>query len=176
MKRAFFTVVDKHNEAKFLPGLTNSLKKFCPDGELVVFGEDVIKKYNDPMFFYRATPILAMNLFQQGYDELCKLDADQIITGDISDIWNGEYDLACVINSNPREFKNLIVSVATLDPMDYMNCGLVVMKNKQFVGRWLELCHSYHFDRLQYKEQDIMNLMIQFGGWKVRQLDGEKGF
>lgn len=176
MKRAFFTAVDKNNEEKFLPLLARSLQKFCPDSELVVFKDDVIKKYNDSLFFYRAAPIIAMNLMDSGYDEVCKLDADQIIVGDISDIWEGDFDVASVLNTNPREMKKLLVSAASIDPVEYMNCGLVVLKNKQFVKKWLNLCHSYHFDRYQYREQDLMNLMIHFGGWRVKQLDGEKGF
>jgi len=173
--RAFFTVSDKNNE-KHLTRLANSFNKFHPDDKLIVFGEDVIKGYRDPDFFYRACPILAMNLFKQGYTEVCKLDVDQIITGSLSDIWTGEYDLGVVLNSNPREMKNITVSVATIDPLQYYNCGLVVMKNPVFVEQWLKLCHSYHFQRLQYREQDLMNLMVHYGNWRVRQLDDAKAF
>ena len=177
VKRAYFTVFDKNNE-KFLPGLVNSLRKFDPETELVVFKDEVVTNYlkRDPEFFYRACPILASNLFNQGYDEVCKLDVDQIITGDISYIWEGDCDIATVLNTNPREMKNLVVSVPGVDPMQYMNCGLVVMRSKPFVAQWLALCHNPQFQRFQYREQDIMNLMIHYGNWKVVQLDGDKGF
>lgn len=175
MKRCFFTICDKNNEEKFLKGLTNSIRKFS-DTELVVVDDALIKKYNDSKFFYRATPIIAANLMDKGYDHVCKIDVDSIITGNIDDCWPGEFDIATVLNTNPREMKKLIVTAASIDPLEYMNCGFVVMKNRKFVDKWLSLCHSYHFDRYQYREQDLLNLMIHFGGWRVRQLDGESGF
>ena len=176
MKRCFFVPADNNN-LKYAQMLANSLKKFHPKEEIVLFNEDQIKATGDPHFWYRATPALAKTLFEQGFDEVCKLDADYIIMGDLSDIWSGDFDVAVTNNSNPREAKTYPVSILDIHPLAYVNAGFVVMKNKQFVDNWFKLCYSDHFNSFQFKEQDLLNILIfffteQFGGpYKVKFLD-----
>ena len=176
MKRAFFIPADNNN-LKYANMLANSLKKFHPSEEIILFNEDQVKATGDPHFWYRATPALAKTLFDQGFDEVCKLDADTVITGNLDHIWEGDFDVAVVNNSNPREDKVYPVRLWNINPMAYVNCGFVVMKSKQFVDHWMGLCYSEHFQFYQYKEQDLLNIMVFYqsklvgGNYKVRFLD-----
>ena len=175
MKKAFFSIADSNN-IKYFELMRNSLNKFHPDIPLILIDEEKIKQLGDPHFFYRATPIIAKALFKD-YDVVCKLDADQLILGNLDHIWEGEYDVACVKNSNPKEDKNYPIRLMDIHPYSYVNCGMVVMKSKAFVEHWLKLCYSDHFQNFQYREQDLLNIMVfymgaQFGGpYKVRFLD-----
>lgn len=174
MKRAFFTIADRNN-MQYFEGLKNSLAKFTQD-PLILIDEEKVKQLGDPQFFYRATPIIASGLLRD-YDAVAKLDIDQIVLGNLDHIWDGDWDIATVRNSNPREDKTYPVRLLDIAPSHYANCGFVVMKSKVFVEHWLKLCMSGHFNNFQYKEQDIVNLMIfymsdKFGGpYKIRDLD-----
>ena len=179
MKKAFFTIADKNN-MKYYEMLKNSLNKFHPDIPLILIDEEKVNQLGDPHFYYRATPIIAKALFKD-YDAVCKLDADQIILGNLDHIWEGDYDVAVVKNSNPKDDAAYPVRLLDIDPLSYANCGLVVMKDKVFVDHWLKLCMSGHFGNFQYREQDLLNIMLfycseQFGGpYKVKWLDdGDK--
>lgn len=166
-----FTIFDKNNE-KYAQMFINSLRKFHSEEELplVSVTEEGIKASNDPAFFYRATPRVAMDLIKE-YETVIKFDCDQVVCGDISGIWKGDFDIACVNNSNPREMKKLVVSVLDIHPLTYLNCGLVVMKSEKFINHWWNLCISPHFDNYQYKEQDLLNIMVFYGDYKIGFLD-----
>ena len=134
MKRAYFTIADNNN-LKYYEMMKNSLKKFTSD-PLILIDQEKIQQLGDPHFFYRATPIIAKALFKD-YDMLCKLDCDQIITGNLDHIWEEDYDVAVVRNSNPREDAKYQVRLMDIHPFSYVNCGFVVMKSKAFVEHWL---------------------------------------
>ena len=135
-----------------------------------------IQATRDSQIFYRSTPLFADILFKRGYTEVCKLDADQIITGDLSSIWETDYDVAVVNNSNPRENKAHPYTIWNIHPLSYINNGLVVLKNPNFVAHWKKLCYSPHFDYYQMKEQDLLNIMVFYGDYKVKFLDKDKEF
>ena len=167
-----FTVADDNN-MKYARGLQNSLKKFHPDLEFKIFTSREISQTKDPHIFYRATPYFGLYLMQQGYDTVIKLDADQVILGDISHVWEGDFDIATVNNSNPKELNKIQVGLQGINPMEYQNCGFVVMKNKDFVQFWLALCTTPRFNAFQFREQDILNNIIFWGRFKARFLDME---
>jgi len=48
------------------------------------------------------------------------------------------------------------------------------MKSERFVNHWWGLCNSYHFENYQYREQDLMNIMMAYGDYKVGLLDAGK--
>ena len=172
-KVVIFTIADRDN-MKYAEGLKNSFKKFHPDIDFVIFNEGDIKASNDPMLYYRATPYFGLHLLTEGYGAVVKLDADQVVTGDISHVWEGDFDVATVHNSNPKEMKKLVVQLQGIGPMEYQNCGFVVMKNAEFVKFWLALClNQNRFLAFQYREQDILNNIIYWGKWKVKFLDAE---
>lgn len=170
MKRAYFCIADNNNLEQFKT-LEKSFKHFHPNEELILIGEKEVKETNDPHIFYRATPYFAKKLMDLGFDEVCKLDADQIILGNLDHIWNVKYDIGAVNNSNPKELKSVEVSVWDIHPMAYLNCGFVVMKSKEVVDHWLKLCYSPHFNSYQFREQDLLNIIAFYGNYDVALLD-----
>jgi len=168
MKKAFYVIADTNNKLHF-DKLRVSLRKFDKDTDLILFSDKEVQQANDPHIFYRATPYFAKQLFDNGYDELCHLDADQIITGNIDHIWDGDYDVATVLND-----PTIQIGVWDIVPPRYYNNGLNVFKNKDFIEHWLRLCKSPHFDRYQYKEQDLLNILVSdYLNYKVKCLDLE---
>jgi hypothetical protein len=178
MKICAFTIADEKNLV-YANKMIKSLRKFHSEKELPMFviGPEKLKEIlpQDPMFFYRATPIIAKDLWKQGYDTIVKIDADSVITSRLDHLWDGEFDVGVVNNANPREMKAYPVSVWNIHPLSYVNCGLVVMKSERFINHWLNLCNSVHFQAYQMKEQDLLNIMVFYMDFKVAFLDsGDK--
>lgn len=180
-KVVFFSIADNNN-LPYYEKMRNSLLYFHPTADLKIVGpgelNDILPK--DNMFYYRATPTIAWNLFNEGYDTVVKIDADSIITGKLDHTWKGDFDIGVVNNSNPREVKKYPYTVWNIHPLSYLNCGYVVMKSKAFVKHWLKLCASPHFQHYQMREQDLLNIMVFYmntgmdGPYKVEFLDASK--
>lgn len=171
-KTIAFTIADDNN----LPHAGKMIKTwnhFHPDIEVKVIAGDELLDYlkHDPDFFYRATPTIANKLFRD-YETVIKLDADQLCLGSMKWILNQDYDVGCVLNINrvdPNEFGTITISGVV--PRDYVNCGFVVMKNGHFIGEWLDLCHQKVFGNLQYREQDLLNVLVHYRPYKVKMFD-----
>jgi len=173
MKIIAFTVADQNN-IEYAKKMANSFHYFHPDIELKIYTEkDIENKIN----FYRQKPMFARELIKE-YDLVIGLDADQIVTGDLSYMFDKDFDVAVVNNFSRSDIEKYgYISVFDIPPDQYMNCGMVAMKSKKFVDHWWDLCNSYHFDRLKYKEQDLLNIMIHYGQWNVLALDrGNNGY
>ena len=168
-----FTICDDKNKW-MLPYLENSLRKFHTPEELplLVYGQKELDMIQDPAKFYKATPLFARKLIKE-YDLVLKLDVDQIIMGSLDFILKmKDYDIGTVLNINrvdPPRYG--LVQVFDIPPHIYYNCGMVAMRNEEFVNHWFDLCNSYHFNQLQYKEQDLLNIMCHYGDYKVRCFD-----
>ena len=161
-KRIYFTIATKNYDNDY-QNLEKSFRKFHPNDELIRFSDDSIP--NDPEFFFRATPYFAKQLFYKGYTEVCHLDADQIILDSLEGIWEGDFDVATVLNSPALPLRIWDIGV-------YYNNGLNVFKNKEFVEHWLKLCHTPHFQNYQYREQDLLTILCSdYFNYKVRCLD-----
>lgn len=158
--------------------LENSLKKFHPDVPYTcIQGEELQALLkNDPNFFYRATPILGERYLKE-YELVIKIDADSIITGDLSYIWNTkDYDIGTVMNWNRVDPKIYgVVQAQGILPVEYFNCGLVAMRSEDFIHRWNVACFSPQFERLQYREQDILNILCYYGNFNIRCFDHGDG-
>lgn len=164
MKRIAFSISDNNN-LKHYENLKKSWDKFCPDVELRLYGEKEVAQFNDPAFYYRATPLIAQQLQNEGYRHILKLDSDQLILGDISDIWKVECDVATVLN-DPTYPINL------WDIAPYFNNGTVLLKNNIFIDHWARLCMSRHFNNYQFREQDLLNILCSdYFTYKVKCLD-----
>lgn len=165
MKVIAFCPCDDNN-LKHFERLEKSLRKFHSKEELPLIRT---QSNGDPMYWYKATPFEGLELLKS-YDAVLKLDADTIITGDLMHVFEEDFDIAVVQNSNPREFQSYPYVFMNINPLDYVNCGLVVMKSKEFVAQWLNLCNSPIFPVCQMREQDLLNILL-FSGYKVRYLD-----
>jgi hypothetical protein len=181
MKKIVFIPADDNN-LKYAELCINSLRKFHSEEELpvvIIKDEDLQQRLaKDPNFFYRAAPILAKEFMDKGWELVIKMDADQIVTGDLSELWTGEdWDVAVVQNSNPKNLQEhqdatgQTLTVLDINPLHYVNAGLVVMRSKEFVEHWLQLCMSYHFDTFQFREQDLLNILVHYGNYRVKFLD-----
>ena len=173
-KICIFVPADKNNE-QFFQYFKNSLRKFHNEEELPLFRYDNPNPA-DSSFWYRATPIIAKDLIKE-FEIIIKADADQIITGSLSHIWEGEFDVAVVQNSNPRDWQShlqatgQLLSLLTIDPLEYVNNGLVVMKSEKFINHWNRLCNSKLFNNFPFAEQGLLNILVHFGDYNVKFLD-----
>ena len=169
----FFTIADQNN-IKYAKDLERSFRKFHKDIDFKIVTGEELESYtkDDKMFFYRATPILGEKYLKE-YELVVKLDADSIVLGDLSYIWKtSDYDICTVINWNRYDIQIFgFIQFQGVLPVEYMNCGLVGMRSEKFVHDWKILCFSPQFDRLQFREQDLLNAMIYYGNWNVRCLD-----
>lgn len=136
--------------------------------------EDLNRYLTDPAFFYRATPILSEPLLDQ-YECVLKIDADSIIVGDLSYVLETkDYDVGTVINWNRFDvqfFPMVELLRIGIAPVEYFNCGFVALRSKKFAHHWMVTCFREQFDRLQYKEQDLLNILCYFGNYNVRCFD-----
>ena len=169
-KRVAFCPADQNNE-KFFQQLQTSLRKFHSEEDLPLLRFDNTR--GDPKFWYRATPILARELLKE-YETVIKMDSDQIICGDISKIWNEtEYFDVGVVMNDP----SYPIGLWDISPQSrYYNNGLVVLRSKEFIEHWYRLCFTSHFDRYQFREQDLLNILCSdYFNYKVKWLE-EKDF
>ena len=151
--------------------MEKTLRKFYSPEELPLIRFDNPNPM-DKDFWYRATPVLAKQLLEE-YEIVIKIDSDSLILGKFDEAWEGEFDIACVNNSNPREPQ---IGLQGIHPLEYLNAGFVIMKSPTFVNAWYNLCHSQRFQQFQFREQDIMNLMCYFGNYTVKLLDSGDSF
>lgn len=178
MTKIAFVVADDKN-LSYYEMMLRSLRKFHSEEELpvkLISGNELkLRLAKDPDFFYRATPTIAQELLKD-YDVVIKLDADQIITGSLGELWDGVFDVAVVNNSNPREFKSYPYSFLNIHPYAYVNCGLVVMRSKEFVDFWYNFCFSTFWPSFQMREQDFYNILVHSNNYKIKRLDEGDSF
>jgi hypothetical protein len=188
-----FTAADKKN-FDFTIMMLNSLRKFHDWPVVFVTDEkdpEKLKKLPknvttkdlepylkaDPLFFYKQKPVIAEE-YMKDYELVLGLDADQLILGDLSYILNTkDYDVGTVINWNrvdPIQMGGYVQGWGILPP-EYFNCGLVAMRSEKFVHHWKTLCFTDQFERLQYKEQDLLNILCYYGNYNVRCFDHGDG-
>lgn len=154
--------------------MENSLRKFHKDVDYhLVEGDELATHLRvDPQFFYRATPIIAEKYIKD-YELVLKIDADSIITGSLDAVFNTvDYDIGTVINWNrvdPQQYG--YVQGWGIQPPEYFNCGFVAMRSEAFIRHWKALCFSPQFDRMQYREQDLLNVLCYYGNYNVRCFD-----
>lgn len=170
-KRILISPADDKNWEQFGKQFLNSLRKFHSE-EIFPFLR-IDNKTNDPKFFYRAKPIIAKEFISE-YETVIMVDIDQIICGDISEIWNETYyfDVGVVMNDPTYPINLWDISPGSR----YYNNGLVVLRSKEFVDHWYRLCFSRHFDSYQFREQDLLNILCSdYHNYKVKWLE-EKAF
>lgn len=167
MKTILFVPCDQsERNQRFLKQFINSLKKFHPDLEVRVFDNPT----QDPLFWYRAKPIIACQLFEEGYEVVIGADADQIVLGSLSDLLEDTeaYDVGVVLNDPTYP-------IQCWDIAPYVNNGLVILKSKEFAEHWRRLCFSPHFNNYQFREQDLLNILASdYHNYKVKYLEQTK--
>ena len=179
-----FVIADKKN-LPYAKTMLKTFRKFHDWPVILITDEEdkanlpenvIVKDLNlykqDKAFFYRATPIIAEPLLDE-YECVVKIDADSLILGDLSYVLETkDYDCATVVNWNrwDEKFYPLVQGWGIFAP-EYFNCGFVALRSKKFAHHWKMLCFTQQFDRLQYREQDLLNALCYFGNYNVRCLD-----
>src|SRR3990172_1013096 len=172
-KTCFYTIYDAANE-QYASMLRNSLKKFHPDIPLIEFTDKEINASGvaRPDIFYMAAPFYAEKLMTEGYEQIIKLDVDQIITGSLGILLTEPHDVAVVYNWNridPVQYGT--VGVWDINPQHYYNNGFVSLRSREFVDHWLMLCKRSNIANYRYREQAVLNIICQYGNYNVYILD-----
>lgn len=182
--KVVFTIGDENN-VELTRKFVNSYRKFDTETPIIFYTTSPEIKLegcevrdiredlkNDPHLWYRATPYFANKLFEEGYKSVLKSDNDVIILGNLDHIWKEGFDVCTTLNYNrvdPPKFGE--VKVWDIHPARYFNAGFIVMNNHDFVKHWLNLCYSEHFDRYQFREQDLFNIVCYYCPWSWICLD-----
>ena len=157
-----FTVADERN-MPYAMLLQKSFKHFHSNVEFRIY-----PPANIPDFFYLATPFIAKDLIKE-YSLVVKIDADSVITGPLDEVFNDtSYDLGVVLNNNRLEPP---VTCLNIPPQMYANCGFVAMRKREVVDHWWSLCNRYFFKQFQYREQDLLNIIINYGFYNTMCFD-----
>lgn len=155
----------------------NSIRKFHDEKELPikeVKRTDKQEWVDDPHFYFRAKGLIAKE-FINDYELVIVADSDQICLGSLDYVLNSSgWDVGTVLNWN-RTDPNIygLVSVFNIDPRKYFNAGLIAFRNNDVVDHLVHMCNSPYFHSLQYREQDILNIILHFGMYKVNCFDTE---
>lgn len=172
-----FTVADEKN-LPMAQMLERSFKYFHKDIPFVIITGVELQTHLkvDPNFFYRQKPIIGEDLLED-YELVIGIDADSLILGDISHIWETkDYDIGTVLNFNRADAQQFgVIGGWGIEPGEYYNAGFVAMRSKEFVHQWRVNCFTPQWERLQFKEQDVLNAIIYFGNWNVRCFDALSG-
>lgn len=176
-KKAVAFICYDENNRKYAEMFKASLRKFHSAEELPlveVVGDDLNQRIQkDPQFFYRQKPTIASELIDD-YELVIGFDVDQLVMGDLNHILNDtSYDIGTVLNFNRNDYKQYgAITTYIIDCTRYMNCGLVAMRSKDFIEHWKRLCYTDDiFLNLQYREQDVLNILYYFGGYQTKCFD-----
>lgn len=152
---------------KFFNDFEKTLHKFHPDLEVRRIDNP---NPNDREFWFRAKPIIANQLFEEGYEQIILADNDQLILGDLSELLDiGDNDIGVVFNDATYPIQLWDIR------WPYYNNGLVILKSKEFARHWLRLCLTPHFNAYQFREQDLLNLLCSdYFNYKVKKLEESK--
>ena len=185
MKTVFYVIAsDSHYHGCRTDEFIKSFKKFHPDIDLVVFKQPDIERVfskHPRINFYNATAAFAKELYND-YELVVKIDADHLIFGRMTEILEGNYDVAIPTNFNAAHNSGIKLDCfnpagtfasTTMIPYDkYLQAGLVASTSKKF---WDEL----HFASIKYsdlfgnKENDILNLLVHLLPYNIKLLEGD---
>lgn len=170
-------IIGDDNHKRWVDMCINSIRKFHTEEELPIkhYGQDELAKrgfFDSPQLFYKATPMFTRELIDE-YDKVIQINADTIITGDLNHVLaKGDYDIGSVSNYSRTDFKVYgPIATAMIHPAEYVNNGFTVVTSKAFVEHWWNLCNHPHFSRYPYREQDMLNLLFFYGGYKTKNFD-----
>ena len=166
--------------------LINSAKHFHPKIPFVIYNEEMLKELaiterwlnlSDKHSLYFAKALIGQKLSDH-YDLVIYIDGDSTITGSLSDIFEGDYDLGVVRNNSDIGTAGKDKGITIIDPfkqeeipvMKYVNAGLVAVKNKKVWSDWLSANKKYG-SQFPAVDQDILNCIVNSDKYKVRYLD-----
>lgn len=165
-----FSIADERNKP-YAQKMEASLRKFHPNIPFHLVEGEELQRYlqADPQFFYRATPIVAEK-FIKDYELVIKIDADSLVVGSLDYLLETkDFDVFTVLNFNHADAQEYpLVAGWGISPIEYFNAGFVAMRSEKFVTDWRAQCFTPQYERMQFKEQDILNAICYFGNYNVR--------
>jgi len=150
--------------------MRNSLKKFHPDIPHIIIGKDKFEAAvrADPLNRLRTYALFGEPLSKE-YDLVMGIDADCIVTGDLSHIIDDKtYDVGCVLNNNLVDPKLVVWDVS---PDFYVNCGFMAIRGERPWSWWNKLNHGSWLPKYQFIEQDMLNIMVHYGDLNCKIFD-----
>lgn len=182
MKTCFFTILQ--DSYKNYSGIEynlfeKSFKHFHPDIPLFVVGDKEIAELR------RLTPDLnlhrikasAAKLFYNDYDLVVCIDADHFIFDRLDEILIGDFDVAAPSNFNFMSNVGLKLEshgnniYKVVPEQKYIQAGLIASTSKSFWDTYEKVCIK-HADYMTCRDNDILNLVIEFGNFNFKLLDG----
>jgi hypothetical protein len=185
MKTAFYTIIsDSHYHGCRTDEFIKSFKKFHPDIDLFVFGQKQINETfntNTKLNFHNSKAAFAKKIYND-YDLVVNIDADHLILGSLTEILQGDYDVAVPSNYNVSINSSIVVnsvsSVAGIFQSNnlipfwkYIQGGLIASTSKNFwdVYEYASLNYSSLFGN---RENDILNILCYMLPYNVKILEG----
>jgi hypothetical protein len=165
----YTTVSDDYYELVGTPKLINSFRKFHPDIPFKIFGQTEINTVwaENPWITWDTAKATFGKMLASDYRLVVNIDADSMITGELTEIISGDYDLGSVLNNNDHDPK---ASFGHITSDKYVNAGLIASTNKEFWDIYESTCRSYG-ETTGFKEQDVFNTLFWSGGYKIRVFD-----
>jgi hypothetical protein len=181
MKVCFFTFLTESYKNNIEYDLfEKSLKHFHPDIPLILFKDEEIKEFkkiHHSLDLYKAKATAAKSLYDE-YDLIINIDADHFIFGRFDEILENNFDVAAPSNYNLYENVDLSIEsykgnkYKIICEKKYIQAGLIASNNKNFWNAY-ENASIKHSDSLTCKDNDVLNLVVEFGGFDFKLLDGD---
>lgn len=184
MRTVFYTIIsNSHYHGCRTDDFIKSFKKFHPDIDLVVFGQeeiDAVFKSNSRLNFYNAKATFAKLLYND-YDLVVNIDADHLIFDRLDEILIGDYDYAAPANFNQWMNTSLETSNKVngsefsrselISNINYIQGGLIAGRSKEFwdAYEYMSLNAAHYFGN---KENDLLNLISILLPFQFKVLDG----
>lgn len=166
----FYSIVsDNYYETVGIKGLLNSFKKFHPDIPFKVFRQaeiDRVWSENSWINWDLAKATFGKKIAND-YKLVVCMDADQLITGKLTELFEANVDLISVMNNNSFDLKAIRPNVPW---QCYVNAGLIGSTKKDFWSIWETECKRYGLT-VGFREQDVLNDLFWNGKYSYRILD-----
>ncbi len=185
MKTCFYTIIgDSHYKGCRTDDFIKSFKHFHPDIDLVVFKQKEINDLfatDNRLNFYNSKASFAKLLYND-YELVVNIDADHLILAPLTEILEGDYDVAIPSNYNvwlnsalgTNTFANTCgtFSSNTFIPYEkYIQGGLIASTSKLFWNQY-EYASLKYSDIFGNKENDVLNILCHMLPYKLKVLDG----
>jgi len=171
MKTAFCThCSDDWYEPVGCYKLEQSLRRFHPEIPFFRFGSKEIAEQlrAEPRLHWDVMIPIWGKLLAREYDLVVHFDADSIVTGHLTELLSGDFEVAGVRNND--DFGDLQMSCRNVTADQYLNCGLVAARSVNFWDEWYHenfaSAHTY-----PVAENDVFNQIFYSGRYESRVLD-----
>jgi len=186
MKTVFYAILsdDFKDTVVDYQGFYKSFKRFHPDIDLVVFGNNEINKLFSEKTWLNFCNCKASfaKLLYNDYDLVVNVDADFYFFDRLTEIIEGlDYELGGCANYNASLNVSINLPVTNgyiiphISEQQYIQGGLVASPSKKFWDDYEE--HSKNLaDHLPLMENDILNILWYSGEYKTKVFEGDIDF